>query len=194
MPLLAAYSGARLEELGQLAITDIKQEDGIKYIHFQERYDGPDPGYLRSLKNQPSHRKVPIHSALTALGFLKFVEEQKRAGHIHIFPALNWNERKKRDKTFKVTGDWSKWWSEYSRIVVSDTRKSFHSFRHTFKNKLRNAGVAKALNDALTGHASSDEGDSYGRDQEGLGFALPILSEAIEKLVHPEVDLTTFRL
>jgi len=193
VPLLAAYSGARLEELGQLAITDVKVEGGVSYIHFQERYDGVDPGYRRSLKNPSSHRKVPIHSVLIGLGFLTFVENQRRAGHIHLFPLLRWREQKKRDKSDKVTADFTKWWSSYSRTVVQDERKSFHSFRHTFKNRLRNAGVAKALNDALTGHASSDEGDNYGRDEEGLGFELSILAEAIEKLSHPEIDVRAIR-
>lgn len=193
IPLLAAYTGARLEELGQLAVTDVKAEEGIRHIHFQERYDGVDPGYLRSLKNKASHRKVPIHSALLELGFLDFVEGQRRAGHIHLFPLLRWRDAKKRDKSDKVTAYWSKWWSGYSRVVVSDTRKSFHSFRHTFKSSMRNAGVAKALHDALTGHASSDESDNYGRDQEGQGFALPILADAIERLSHPKIDLRALR-
>lgn len=193
IPLLAAYSGARLEELGQLAATDIKKEDGVDYIHFQERYEGFDPGYLRSLKNERSHRKVPIHSVMIGLGFLDFVEDARIAGHVHLFPKLKWDERKKHDKSYKVTADWSKWWSSHSRLLVPDERKSFHSFRHTFKNRLRNAGVAKALDDALTGHVSSDEGDKYGRDQEGIGFALPILAEAIEKLSHPEIDVKAIR-
>ncbi len=189
LPLLAAYSGARLEELAQLAVTDFKEEAGIPFIHFQVRYDGVDPGYLRSLKNAPSHRKVPIHSVLLDLGILQLVNSQRESGGVHLFPAMDWDERKKRDKTFKVSGYFSKWWSSYSRPIVPDTRKSFHSFRHTFKNCLRNAGVAKALDDALTGHASSDEAGRYGRDEEGLGFRLPILAEAIEKLSHPAIEL-----
>ncbi|QGZ93329.1 site-specific integrase [Terricaulis silvestris] len=193
IPLLAAYSGARLEELGQLAVTDIKEEDGVHYMHIQERYDGPDPGYLRSLKNEASQRKVPIHSALLELGFLQFVDAQRSAGNIHVFSSLKWDDKKKRDKSYKVTASLSKWWSAYSRLVVPDTRKSFHSFRHTFKNRLRNAGVAKALDDALTGHISSDEGDRYGRDQEGLGFRLPILADAIEQLSHPNIDVRAIR-
>ena len=193
VPLLAAYSGARLEELGQLAITDVKKEGGVSHIHFQERYDGFDPGYRRSLKNPSSQRKVPIHSVLVGLGFLKFVEDQHRAGHIQLFPLLRWREQKKRDKSDKVTADFTKWWSSYSRTVVPDERKSFHSFRHTFKNRLRNAGVAKSLNDALTGHASSDEGDNYGRDEEGQSFELSILAEAIEKLSHPDIDVQSIR-
>ena len=35
VPLLAAFTGARLEELAQLAVTDVKLQDGVHLIHFQ---------------------------------------------------------------------------------------------------------------------------------------------------------------
>jgi len=49
-----------------------------------------------------------------------------------------------------------------SNSLIYDKGKVFHSFRHTFKDALRNSGVDEALSDALTGHSSSSVGRHYG--------------------------------
>lgn len=64
---------------------------------------------------------------------------------------------------------------------MTDPTKTFHSFRHTFKRVLRNAGVDKLLIDALQGHTEGDVSSQYGKDELGIGYGLPILKEAIEK-------------
>lgn len=193
VPLLGAFTGARLEELGQLAVTDVKREDGIYLIHFQERYDGSDPGFKRSLKNASSHRRVPIHAALIGLGLLEFVERQRDDGQTHLFPLMKWSEQKKRDKSHKVSQRFTNWWAAYSRRIVPDTEKSFHSFRHTVTERLRNAGVEGALADALTGHATPGQGAKYGRNRKGMIYSMPMLASAIEKLSYAEVDLGLIR-
>ncbi len=46
-----------------------------------------------------------------------------------MFPGL------RPDKKGAVTGNWSKWWGRYARQSgITDRRKVFHSFRHTFKD------------------------------------------------------------
>lgn len=193
VPLLAAYTGARLEELAQLAVADIKQQDGIHRIHFQERYDGPDPGYLRSLKNTSSNRLVPLHSALLQLGFLDFVDRQRAAGEVHLFPNMKWSETKKRDKSVKVSERFTGWWATYSRAIVPDKDKSFHSLRHTFVGRLRDAGVPDSIAEALTGHAPAGQNGNYGRSKSGARYKLPALAAAIEKLDYPEINLADIR-
>ncbi len=193
VPLLALFTGARLEELAQLAASDIKFEDKMHFVHLQERYDGVDPGFRRSLKNASSHRRVPIHSELIGLGFLHFVQQQRSNGYVHLFPQMKWDERKKSDKTYKVSQRFTNWWSEYSRTIVPDPQKSFHSFRHTVTERLRNAGVEEALNDALTGHATSGQGAKYGRRRNGARYSMAVLTSAIEKLSYPEIDLSAIR-
>jgi len=193
LPLLDVFTGARLEELAQLAVTDVKVEDAFHFIQFQERYDGFDPGFRRSLKNAASHRRVPIHSALIGLGFLDFVQQQRGNGLVHLFPNMKWDERKKNDKSYKVSQRFTNWWAEYSRTIVPDPQKSFHSFRHTVTERLRNAGVEEALNDALTGHATPGQGARYGRDRNGGRYSLTVLGSAIEKLSYPEIDIGAIR-
>ncbi|MEQ1808314.1 MAG: site-specific integrase [Terricaulis sp.] len=193
VPLLAAFTGARLEELAQLAVTDIKTTDAIPFIQFQEAYNGPDPGYKRSLKNASSHRSVPIHSALIELGFLTFVERQRVLGEVHLFPEMNWSEKKKRDKSEKVSERFTNWWASYSRGIVPDGKKTFHSFRHSVAERLRNAGVEDALSDALTGHATPGQGAKYGRNRAGGRYSLSILASAIERVQFHGLDITRIR-
>ena len=71
LPYLGLYQGARLEELCQLRVEDVKTEPGtgIVYLDIHGR-DG------RKVKTQSSERKVPLHPELVRLGFLNYVEQQ----------------------------------------------------------------------------------------------------------------------
>jgi hypothetical protein len=67
-PLIAIYTGARLNEIAQLELGDIKTEDGINYFDLNESTED------KRLKNEASARKVPIHSQLIKLGLMDYVE------------------------------------------------------------------------------------------------------------------------
>ncbi len=173
LPLLALFTGARLEELGKLELKDIGCEAGVDYLLLRG-----------AVKNIGSRRKVPIHPELKRLGFTTYVEAGRQAGDHFLFPDL----KSKRDKR---TASFSTWWGRHlNRIGITDKRKVFHSFRHTVKRQLRNARVDTALMNALQGHAVTDVAGMYGRDEEGLGFALPVLAEAMEQLAYPDLDLS----
>ena len=166
LPLLALYTGCRLEELGQLLAKDVKTEAGITYIDINTLDDG------KSLKTSGSRRKIPLHPKIITSGFLIHVDGQIRTKEGRLFPDLE------RDARGKTTAAWSKWWGRYcTKICLNDPRKVFHSFRHTFKDACRAAGIEEAIHDALTGHAASHVGRSYGQ-----GFPLSVLAEAIAKI------------
>ena len=62
---------------------------------------------------------------------------------------------------------WTKWFGRYLRSVgITDRRKVFHSFRHSFKDALRAADVSEDLNDALLGQKNSSVGRTYGAKQK----------------------------
>lgn len=82
IPLLALWTGARLEEIGQLLIADIQEESGIQYLHITN--DGGD----KNVKTTSSRRKVPIHSELVRYGFMEYVESVKLASHRLQFVSL----------------------------------------------------------------------------------------------------------
>ena len=170
--LLALYTGARLEEIGRLAVDDISKEEGIDYMFIRE-----DADTGRSVKNACSIRKVPIHSKLIELGVLNFVEQRQEEAHTTLFPSL-FETKVIRGK---CTHNFSKWFGRYlDKIGLVEKGKTFHSFRHTFKRTLRNAGVDMVLADALQGHTEGDASSYYGRDELGMGFSLPVLKTAIE--------------
>lgn len=67
LPLLGLYTGARLNELCQLQLKDIRLEQGIWII------DINDDGNHQYLKSSSSKRIVPIHQELIQKGFIDYV-------------------------------------------------------------------------------------------------------------------------
>jgi integrase len=153
LPLLALYTGSRLEELGQLEVKNVGQDPEAGYY-----LTITDEGEGQSLKTSSSRRRVPIHPELIQAGFIQLFESRKKAGEVMLFPSLV------ADSHGKMTGNWSKWWARYldQVIKIDDPAKVFHSFRHTFKDIAREAEVAEDIHDALTGHSGGNVGRSYG--------------------------------
>ncbi len=174
--LLGIFTGARLEEIGQLDVDDIREEDGITYIFIHA-----DTATGRRIKNKTSRRKVPVHPFLLNTGFMPGggsgarQEDDRRGGGGggKLFPTLT-------SKTDTLTAPFSKWWRRYTiSIGVYTPQKTFHSFRHTFKRTMRDAGIDGKLTDALQGHAGTSIADSYGRDAEGMGYSMSVLFRAL---------------
>jgi integrase len=185
LPLLALFTGARLNELGQLRTSDVLQERyftaGTDAFAWVIRFTADESDGLR-LKNQGSARRVPIHSTLVELGFLRYADKLRINGEAKLFPEL------KGDRFGTVTGNWGKWFGPYLRSQNVNNRKIvFHSFRHSFKHYARNSGIDKSVNDALTGHESGDVADNYG----GPDYPLKPLIEGITMYRVPEFDTSS---
>ncbi len=161
LPLLAIYTGARLEELGQLRVIDLIDEsyptegDAFameKFIHIQSDADDN-----LKVKNAGSVRKVPVHGELARSGFLRFVEHQKATGQERLFPDL------KPNKYGRLTAKWGEWFSGYRKECgVSHKGLVFHSFRHTFKHWARHVGIIEGVQRQIMGHSDKDVADGYG--------------------------------
>lgn len=166
LPLIALYTGARLEEIGQSLIADIGCDNGVYYLDINTLDEG------KSLKTKSSHRKVPLHKTLIDAGFIKYVESLQGKGETKLFPELN------KDKHGRCTRPFSKWYSRYTReLGITDKRKVFHSFRHAFKDACRDAEIEEAIHDALTGHTTASIGRRY-----GSGYNIPVLNNAIQQI------------
>lgn len=176
LPLLALYTGARIEELAQLQSGDIHMAKGLGHYLNISDLDTKQA----QLKNEHSRRRIPLHPVLIACGFLEHVKNQQHT--TYLFPDLKPNPRG------KLSGYFSNWFSTYLRkkVGIADTRKVFHSFRHTFKDACRSLGIEEAIHDALTGHKSPSASRQYGNDQ----FPLEPLFKAIEQFEIPELDLS----
>lgn len=150
IPLIAAYTGARREEIAQLYVADfLKSESNQWFIRIID--DRPD----KSLKTDSSRRDVPIHADLIQLGILELV--QGRDGDTRVFPQL----RKVCDG---FAGIVSKAWRDLTEQcgVYRPGRSPLHAFRHTWKTLAREHGIPKEVSDWITGHASGNVGDDYG--------------------------------
>jgi integrase len=159
LPLLGLYTGARIEELCQLAPGDIKQEKyrdakGREQIAWVMHITGAGEG--QGVKNTGSERRIPIHAELLNRGFIKYVQANKAKRRI--FPLL------RADKYGNEAPRWSVWWHKRMRAsgAITGHNMVFHSFRHTFKDVCRECGIGKELADALQGHREGDSSGDYG--------------------------------
>lgn len=155
LPLLMYYTGARREELAQLAARDVlTDEAGVACLSILAAQDEADAG--RTVKNQGSRRMVPLHDDLITLGFLDYSGSQAANGQL--FPMLKPNP----DGYYSV--NWGKAWANYLRKTVNlDSPASpAHGFRHTFKTLCRQAGIPEDIHDAITGHSDGSVSREYG--------------------------------
>ncbi|MGA2044469.1 MAG: hypothetical protein ABSG83_13985, partial [Roseiarcus sp.] len=120
MPLIALFTGARAEEIGQLLTSDIKHEHGIDFFDITTLADDDDDsapakkGTAKTLKTAAGKRRTPIHQTLIDIGLLDYVAEQRRKGAVRLFPDLvGYRDR--------YTKNWSRWWGRYQEFRRQDT-------------------------------------------------------------------------
>ncbi|GAB7080511.1 tyrosine-type recombinase/integrase [Megalodesulfovibrio paquesii] len=175
-PLIAAFTGMRINEICQLRVDDLEDIEGILCFKVTGSGEG------QSLKTESSRRIIPLHHVLIEKLFLpKRFSLLKEQGHTHLFPLLTPRDGDYADST-------GKWFGRYKehKAGIASKQKVFHSFRHTFTTKLARAGVELNTIDLLTGHAQL--GQTAGRYLKGLE---PLqLKEAIERLHYKGLDLT----
>tara|TARA_R110002095_G_C4236908_1_gene238561 strand:+ start:113 stop:1831 length:1719 start_codon:yes stop_codon:yes gene_type:complete len=170
VPLIGLFSGARLGEILQLHIEDIKQEGGIHYLDINA--DQPD----KTLKTNSSKRIIPIHRTLIGMGLIALVEKRKAKGEHRLFPEIT----KGNDGTYShaFSGHFRRF---LTALGIKHQKNSFHSFRHTFEDACRNSGVPKEIMDALQGHKEQGMSGRY-----GSGYSLEVLNEGLQKVDYGE--------
>ncbi|UVM23527.1 site-specific integrase [Pseudomonas wadenswilerensis] len=143
LPLLGRATGARLEELCQLRVDDLIEQQGVHCIRIDDSRES------QNLKNASSRRVLPLHPSLIELGLLQFAESVRTGGADRLFPELE----AVRGKLGHAP---SKWFGRYkAKQGITNPRKTFHSFRHTFIDDLRDAGVQDSLIKRMVGHEDS---------------------------------------
>jgi integrase len=140
IPLIMLYTGARLEEVAQLYVGDIKEVDGVWCI------DINDEGDDKELKNPNSKRVVPIHSWLIEQGLLEHWREAAKQGNERLWPRLT-----KGNNGYGSAI--SKWFNERLRkLGIHEKRKVLYSTRHTVATRLKHADVQDHAIAELLGH------------------------------------------
>lgn len=178
LPLISLYSGARLGEIAQLYVDDIREEFGIYF--FDINNEGDD----KRLKNSNSKRRIPLHEELIAFGLLDHVSAQKKKKEKRLFP----------DLTMGKDGYYSSPFSKHFRRFLESAgikvpTNAFHSFRHSFEDACRACGVSKEIMDALQGHGERGMSARYGR-----GYTLEVLNDAMKDLRYKDLDLSHLRM
>lgn len=184
IPLLGLFTGARINEICQLYLSDIKLIDDVWVIDINES----DSKKLKTLNSQ---RQVPIHSILIKqLKFLEFVDKL-RDKHTRLFPELT----NTRDG---YGGSVSKWFNRTYRKNVNvgqldAEQKKFHSFRHNFSNYYKQLGGIEEHRVAeLIGHKSETTSITY--DRYGKSSSISQKKELIEKMKFDFIEFKKFRI
>lgn len=182
IPLIALFSGLRLNEICQLDVTDIIDLDGI--LCFAVRAGLDDDGDEKRVKNNASERIVPVHRDLRELGFADFVAAQNRGGHRKLFPEIMVGSNGYRSKTF------SQWFGRFlNSCGAREPLTCFHSFRHCFRDGLRASGASRDISLALggwtNGSLSGDVAEAYGQ-----GFPPHMLQSGINRIRYAGLDLS----
>lgn len=180
LPILAAYTGCRLNELTQLSVDDIIEHDGIWALNIT------DAGDSQSLKTQQSRRTVPIHGDLVKLGFVERLKQVKAAGAEFFFHDITVDRQGRRSETA------GKRFRKYlARLGVKgdDQRGGMHRFRHTVVEKLRSSGLFDHEIAPIVGHqtTAAPMTRGYGSSAE---MTLKQRNEVIQRIRYEGLDLS----
>lgn len=164
VPLIGLYQGMRLNEICQLRLEDIKREGGIDFFDIRPDSMGAKKGQAKQedrgqrTKTASSRRRVPVHPRLVELGFLDFVQGL-RGSEERLFPNL------KKDIRGYYSDGFQKWFSRLlDKQKAREAKTSFHSFRHSWANAMRLAGVPQERRRLIGGWKRTATDEKYGSD------------------------------
>lgn len=172
-PLIGLYTGARLNEISQIHLSDIRQEQEIWC------FDVNDDDESKQLKTGASKRLVPIHSRLIELGLLDHVEAMRKRGAKKLFPDFSYCPKNGWGRSL------GRWFNDtfLDKIGLTDKGLVFHSLRHTVVTFLMQASIPEPIVKAIVGHAQAGvTQQNYFKE----GYTLRQLSDALERLHWPE--------
>ncbi|WP_428661402.1 tyrosine-type recombinase/integrase [Reyranella sp.] len=154
---IAAYSGARREEICALSIPQIVK------------------GWFRieDAKTEAGVREVPVHPRIEAI--VKQRIDGRKAGYL--FEDLDSDKYGNRGDAL------GKRFGRLKTAMGHGPEKAFHSIRHTFTRMLEEQKVPENLTADLIGHAKTTM--SYGV-YSGRGATRPLLGDAIRKVSYPK--------
>jgi integrase len=188
-PMLGLYTGARVNEVAQLYLDDVRQVGGVWGIFLWKSGRG------QKIKNKSSIRFVPLAQPLLDAGFLDFVDDMKACGHPRLFPHLPAGTKKDGTPNGKGYGkQLSRQFAAHAKKLGIEKGTGFHAFRHTISTMLAEAEVAPADIAAITGHAVQSEAPVL--ENHYIHIAKPkTLSKRVETLAKfkPQIELAPYQ-
>lgn len=201
LPLIAAFSGCRIEELAQLNVSDVKTDGASKILYLNVTNEGnASDGKLKKAKNKNSVRPAPVHSTLLDIGFKAYVKarEKNSSKDANLFNL-------ERSNNGKYGGQFSKYFSKKSKVtrgyiercgVISrgknadgtEWSKSFHSFRHSAITELfQQDGTSMENIATVMGQKGRDEYETANYQKKSETDRLRLRSEIVNKISYPGV-------
>ncbi len=190
-PLLALYTGARLNELACLELTDFVEEKGIPCISIRYvprakpntiEHNTKKKG-ARSVKTASSIRLVPLHPDLYEIGIEAYMDDVRAIGATRFYPTLPPDTKGKRERRLSHDGN-----TYLKKVEVHVPRKKvMHSFRDTVCEMLAVPDMDDVRADQWTGHATQTvKGRHYRRSKAAI---LLQAKEGFDALDFPFIDL-----
>jgi integrase len=174
-PLIGLFTGMRANEIAQLKVADLKKTKGGHFYFDVNDADG------KKLKTKMSTRAFPVHPELVKFGLLDYADQIRKSGKKNLFPEL-------KPGSYGYASDRiADWFSDgfLPKVMKKDGRISFHSFRHNFRDALREAEAPDFVLRELGGWSvSKGVSDNY-----GSGHKPEQLMEHVAKIAYPELDL-----
>lgn len=159
VPLIGLYSGMRLGEIFGLTKQDLLSVEGIQVMS------------IRSAKTEAGVRKVPVHPSLISFGLGDYVSALQEDSLL--FPDTS-------DQAYS---------KHFARLLdslkITDTKLTYHSFRHTFIDALRAARVEEPVIQSIVGQSSGNVTRQY-----GSGYPDSFLRDAIARVAYSGLDLS----
>ncbi|TGV20137.1 hypothetical protein E5N72_08640 [Pseudoalteromonas sp. MEBiC 03607] len=142
--LLGAYTGARIEEIAQLKVEDVKTKDGITFLSIDES------------KSNAGLRDIPVHNDILPL--VNSLAESSPDGYL--LPNEKITSNGERSSAI------GKRFGRLKRSLGYDERYVFHSLRKTLSTLLERLGLHHNQAAEITGHEKV--GETYGTYSVGL--------------------------
>lgn len=178
LPLLALFTGARMGELAQFEVADVREDRGHWILHITR-----EGGAGKTTKTKGSQRVVPVHPELVRLGFLDYHHGASERRDVRLFPHIL------PDTRGQLSGAISREYNRYLQRIKVKVGKglNFHSFRHLMADALRRCGFLDEQFAPLLGHTQATTTGRYGIVAEG---DLARRVEMINKVSFSGLDLS----
>lgn len=191
IPVVLFYTGARLDEISQLHVSDVKYSP-VPHL-LCENLEDEDPALAKLLKNETSHRTIPIPDELLNLGFLDYAEAVKASGHVHLFPNLPHKSGKKRAgyvsrtfmEAFREHGE------RHPETQLNTLKLRTHSLRHTYRRAAFNVPDQDFVKIVMGHYVDGESIQTYGWEIYNLPDIL--IEKATKHVKLPALDLHYLR-
>lgn len=167
VPMIAWYTGMRLDEIASLQLDEIECVDG--YWQINVKWND-----IRRLKTVSSTRSLPVSSQLQELGLIDYVLALRAAGEELLFPELRPESGigTLGDAFYKI-----RWTHLAKKLPFLVKGQANHSFRHTAIDAMKAAGITLEVRKDFAGHVMSSE--TEGRYSKAH---MALLREAVETI------------